>query len=140
MDKNAFIGTWKMVSFVVERGGQISYPRGKDAVGYIIYSEDGFMSAVIMPANRPRFAADTLASGSDQEKAAATDSYMSYCGRYEIQGNKVVHHVEASLFPNWIGTDLERTFEFDDDRIILSPPPRVVDGIKQSSHLTWERI
>ena len=77
---------------------EVSYPMGHDTVGRLIYSEDGYMSAVIMPANRPKFAADSLREGSTEEKAAA-DTYMSYCGKYEVRGEKVFHHVEASLFP-----------------------------------------
>lgn len=141
MGKNPFVGTWRLVSSEVRSAdGQVSYPRGQDAVGYIIYSEDGYMSAVIMPANRTKFAAETLREGSTEEKATAADTYLSYCGKYEVQGEKVIHHVEASLFPNWIGADLERTFQFDGNRLILSPPPRLVDGRQQTSHLTWERV
>ena len=141
MVKNPFVGTWRLVSSEVRSAdGHISYPRGRNPVGYIIYSEDGYMSAVIMPANRPKFAAETLIEGSTDEKAAAADTYLSYCGKYEVQGEKVIHRVEASLFPNWIGTALERTFQLDGNRLILIPPPRLVNGRQQTSHLTWERV
>ena len=141
MAKNPFVGTWRLVSLEVRTSdGQVSYPRGRDVVGYIIYSGDGYMSVVIMPANRPKFVAETLREGSIEEKAAAADTYQSYCGRYEIQGEKVIHHVEASLFPNLLGVSRERAFKFDGNRLILSPPPSLVGGIEQTSHLTWERV
>lgn len=141
MAKNPFIGAWRLMSIEVERAdGQVCPPSGQDSTGYIIYSEDGYMSAVIMQPNRPRFTSATLREGSTEEKAAAADTYMSYCGRYEIRGDTVFHHVAASLFPNWIGVGLERNFKFAGNRLILSPPARLVDGVQQTSRLIWERV
>lgn len=64
------------------------YPYGKDAIGYLMYSQDGYMSVVIMTANRPRFAAEDILKRSAQEKAAVYETYFSYCGKYEIQANR----------------------------------------------------
>ena len=60
------------------------------------------MSVAMMAANRLKFGAGdiAIAGGTDEEKVAAADTYLSYCGRYEIQGEKVVHHIEVSFFPN----------------------------------------
>jgi hypothetical protein len=33
---------------------------------------------------------------------------VSCCGRYEFRGDTVVHRVELSLFPNWVGVEQER--------------------------------
>jgi hypothetical protein len=53
-----------------------------------MYNEDGYMSVAMMTANRLKFAAGDPGGGTDEEKIAAADSYVSYCGRYEIQGGK----------------------------------------------------
>lgn len=141
MAKNPFVGTWRLVTYEVRSSdGQVSYPLGKDAAGYILYAEDGYMSVAFMQSNRPKFAAKTLGEGSTGEKAAATDTYQSYCGKYEVQGEMVIHHVEVSLFPNLFGVDLKRTFTFDGNRLTLSPRPSLVDGKEQASHLIWERV
>ncbi len=105
MAKNAFVGTWRLVSFELRstEDNQISYPFGKDAVGYIMYSEDGYMSVSIMTANRSQFSLGDIRGGTVEERVAAFDTYLSYCGRYEIQQDKIVHHVEAGLFPNHTG-------------------------------------
>jgi hypothetical protein len=59
--------------------------------------------------------------------------------RVEIQGDKGIHHVEAGLFPNWIGADQEHLFEFSGDRLSLSTSPYLVSGIQQTGHMVWER-
>ncbi len=61
--------------------------------------------------NRATFAAGDLPSGSRDEKVHAAETYVSYCGRYEFQGAVVIHHVELSFFPNWVGDDQERLVE-----------------------------
>ena len=101
MTQNPFVGTWRLVSCELRGSdGQVSYPLAQDAVGYIIQTEDGYMSVAMMAANRLKFGAGDIAGGTDVEKVAAADTYLSYCGRYEIQGDKVVHHIEVSFFPN----------------------------------------
>ncbi len=101
MRPNPLIGTWRLISWENRSvDGQVSYPLGKDAVGYIMYNADGYMFVAIMRPDRAKFAAADLFGGSTQEKAQAADTYVSYCGRYEFRGDTVVHHVDLSLFPN----------------------------------------
>jgi lipocalin-like protein len=68
MTSNPLIGTWRLLSWENRSvDGQISYPLGKDAVGYILYSQDGYMFVAIMRPNRLRFVAGDLLSGSTEE-------------------------------------------------------------------------
>ncbi len=110
MTPNPLIGTWRLVSGENRNlvDGQLSYPLGKDAVGYIMYNQDGYMFVAIMGSNRLKFAAEDLLSGTPEEEAQAEETYVSYCGKYEFRGDTVVHHVELSLFPNWVVSQLGR--------------------------------
>ena len=135
------VGTWRLASFELRKSdGQISYPFGQDAVGYIIYTADGYMSVAMMTAKRLKFVAGDILGGSDEEKLAAADTYLSYCGRYEIREGKVIHHIEVSFFPNWIGVDQVRILEFDGKRLSLGTPPLLVGGAQQTAHLIWEPV
>jgi hypothetical protein len=42
---NPLIGTWRLVSWENRsvEDGEVSYPLGKDASGYIMYNQDGYM-------------------------------------------------------------------------------------------------
>src|SRR5918995_6674430 len=88
MASNPLIGTWRLVSWenrsVVD--GEVSYPLGEDAVGYIMYVQDGYMSVAIMRPDRAKFAAEDLFGGGAEESAQAASTYVSYCGRYEFRG------------------------------------------------------
>ncbi len=151
-----FVGTWKLLEFkTVESDTNVIYPMGKNPEGYIIYTPDGYMSVCLMMQDRPKLelSMQELLEYKSMKfskliknlfkyiKATlryfeASRNYVSYAGTYEIQDNKVIHHLIASLIPDWVGIDLERTFEFIEDRLILSPP----NMGNVSSALTWQRI
>jgi hypothetical protein len=90
--------------------------------------------------NRIRFAADDLLSATKEEEVQAEESYLSYCGRYDFDGDTVIHHVELSLFPNWVGGDQERLVDLRGRRLTLSTRPLLLRGIQQTAHLIWERV
>ena len=75
-----------------------------------------------------------------QKRRRAAETYMTYCGAYEFHGDTVVHHVELSLFPNWVGVDQERLVEVTGNRLTVSTRPMLLGGIQQSGHLIWERV
>jgi len=142
MNQNKFLGTWRLVSFeCVATDDQITYPYGESVIGYLMYTKEGYMSVVIMTPNRPKFkAGEEFFDGNLEEKVAAADTYVSYCGRYDIQANKVIHHVEASLLPNEVGTDLERSFELNGNKLSLTTNPFIMDDKQQIGRLVWERV
>lgn len=142
MTPNPLIGSWRLMSWENRSidGQKISYPLGRDAVGYIMYSQDGYMSVTIMRPNRAKFAAGDLLGGSIEEKAQAAETYVSYCGRYEFRGDTVIHHVELSSFPNWVGVDQERLVKLNGNRLTLSTRPILLGGIEQTARLNWERV
>ena len=77
-------------------------------------------------------------SGTPEEWTAAARSYVTYCGRYDVTADAVSHHVELSLFPNWVGRDQLRFVELDGDQLTLTTPP-VQAGGQTVNRLVWER-
>ncbi len=69
MTANPLIGTWRLISWENRSlDGQISYPLGQDAVGYLLYTPDGYMCVAIMRPNRPAFATADLFGGAQKRK------------------------------------------------------------------------
>ena len=114
---------------------------GAAADGYIAYTADGTMIAMMGSGDRPAFAEDDVTGGTDAERGQAFASFIAYAGRYEVSGEYVTHHVEASLFPNWIGTVQRRHWELDPSGrlLTLTSPPIVQAGQTRIHRLTWER-
>ena len=121
---NALVGTWKLVSFMLRlQDGTTRHPWGSEVAGQVIYGPDGFMAGSLMKRDRSPFEASDVMAGTPQEYEAAMTSYVGYTGPYSLQGNRVIHHAEVSLFPNWTGTDIERFFEVQGSKLTLSTPP-----------------
>jgi len=136
-ESNPFIGTWKLVSWeLTQPDGTIRYLYGKDVVGYLMYTADGYMSAQIMDPDRqqsdPNFPLETAEAQTlpDPDRARAYSTYVAYCGTYTVEGDKVIHHVKAGLIPSWTGSDQRRRFRFALGRLIIG---------SGKHKLTWER-
>jgi len=136
---NELVGVWRLVT-VEDRheDGSVVYPYGERALGYLIYHPEGYMSATVMAADRPRLARPSRPFALSQEDAAAVLKTMgsAYCGTYELRDEStVIHHVEAALVPNMIGEDEVRPFRMEGNRLYVFTlrPPITTCAI-------WERV
>ncbi len=138
-----FVGAWTLVSLEFRDGeGRVQHPWGTGVIGQLRYDAHGNMSAILMRPDRPRFASEDLQRGTDAEVRAAFDGFLAYFGTYAVDAAKatVTHHVRAALYPNWVGRDQVRHFEFDGPRLVLSTPPLQVGGRSLTTTLVWERL
>ena len=63
-----------MVSYEVsDIDGNRTYPMGEDVTGFIMYHPEGYMSAQMMSAGRPKYASGALHTGTQEEMAAAAE-------------------------------------------------------------------
>jgi hypothetical protein len=144
MTDNPFLGTWRLISWENrDADGQLGYPLGPDALGYLTYTADGYIFAQIMAAERAPLATQNPFGGADAEAEAAARAHMSYCGTYEVraggENDEVVHRVAVSDFPNWVGGEQLRFYKFEDEKLILSAPPFQTKKGEITTFLIWER-
>lgn len=135
-------GSWKLVSFhCQDANGKTTYPFGKDARGRLIYETDGRMAVQLMNPDRPGFTSDDPLATSEAEVRAAFGGYTAYYGTYSVNPDErtIVHHIEAALLPNWVGTDQQRRFEFDEKYLTLKGP-LLLGGVQGVVSLVWERL
>ena len=96
------------------------------------------MAAVISYGGRRLLSADRIAA-SVGERAEAFATSFAYGGRYSVDGDRVIHHVEVASVQNWVGADLVRTFELGEGRLCLRTPSLLVGGEPRVAELVWER-
>ena len=136
--QNQLLGTWTLISVssassTAERDGT---PYGINPSGYLTYGEDGRVTALISYGGRKILSPTATAD----DYAEAFKTFFAYAGRYTLNANQVVHHVEVSSIQNYVNRDLIRTVSFEGDRIALVTPPTLVNGKMQTVTLTWQRI
>ena len=138
---NPLVGSWRLVAMETRYAdGRVRYPYGREAVGYILYTAEGRMSATIMGGGRAPFGTEHGRGEGGAAKVAAFESYLSYAGRYTFAGDRVIHHVETALIPDWTGTDLVRLAALDGDRLILSTEPTTRGETTRTTVIIWERV
>jgi hypothetical protein len=140
VDVGRLVGAWELERWETRYDdGRAIFPMGEDARGHLLYTADGHMSAFLMRANRPSFVTGEALTASDAEKVAAWNSFYAYAGRFEVSGDTVVHHVYASLYPNWVGQDQPRLVRFEGERLLLTTLPQETRRGVQRSTIRWRR-
>jgi len=97
------VGSWRLVEWTF--GDE--HPLGPDAVGRLIYSGDGYMSALLA-------------------RADGFSDALSYSGTWELRGREeVVHRVSVSTRGSFVGRELVREISWVGDDLVLTTPPPV---------------
>jgi len=135
------LGTWKLMSVIREEvpSGATIDLMGSNPQGFITYSADGRMVALLARGDRKKPVANTATAA---EAENLFRSVISYAGTYTIAGNEVTHHVDISWNESWTGTKQVRIFKFEGDRVSLSTPvsPDPFDGRMSIRSLVWEKV
>jgi hypothetical protein len=139
----ALVGTWKLESATITTDkGEVRNSWGTHPVGFLTYTEDGRMSAILTVDDRKPLSVSDFISAPANERAEAFATMSAYAGRYTFTGTEVIHHVEAASMPNDVGTDLKRVAKLDGDRLVLTvAKPYLRGGIMvRSQELIWKRM
>lgn len=135
--KNQIIGVWSLVSYQIgDDNGNINYPLGEDATGYIIYHPEGYMSAQIMKQGIPPYASGDIHNGTTEEMARAAAGYLAYTGKFEVneETSTVTHDMEVCMNPNWLGHKQPRVVSIEGD--ILN----IYNGLNPNQRVVWRRV
>jgi len=138
LEKNKLVGAWKLVSAssTTSNGERNEAPYGSNPTGFLTYSEDGRVTALISYGGRKPLSVGASA----EQQAEAFKTFLAYAGHYAFTGEKITHRIEISSIQNYVNRDLVRSVKFEGDRMILTTPPTRVNGKIQSVELIWERL
>lgn len=145
MSKDDLVGSWELVDWTVSVGERSRRPWGGRAKGLLTYTDDGRMWAALMATDRPHVPTRTLSEAPPGIRAAAASGFVTYAGSYSIEGDDVIHHVELSLLPNYVGNDERRHIEWIEtgngyDLQLTTPPTATERGRVVVERLHWTRI
>jgi hypothetical protein len=136
-DRAKIVGTWKLVSVVYEdaQTGERSPVLGAHPKGYQIATPEGRWLALVTAEGRK-------VPQTDEERATALRTMISYSGKYRLENGKVITKVEAAWNEAWVGTEQIRAYRFEGDRLHLESPPQPhpnIGGRVVRIIVTWER-
>jgi Lipocalin-like domain len=139
--KDALVGTWKLVSATetTEKGEQ-SDAFGRNPIGFITYTPDGRMMAIISNGGRKPLSTIEYIKAPVEERAESFATFAAYAGTYTLEINRVIHHVQVAWLENWVGTDQIRTIvKLQDNELILRSPPSPRGSVMVTAVLVWHR-
>lgn len=116
-------GAWHLADcYMVYANGKVQRPWGRSASGYLIYAPEGHMCKSL---NYP--------------KADGSIACISYCGRYEVAGDRVRHLISVSADINDVGTTEEQTITLTHGRLTLSATPAPAGGPGSIIYSVWDK-
>lgn len=135
--KDQIVGTWKLVSVMYEdqQTKELTPVLGQHPKGSQIATPEGRWLALVTAEGRK-------APQTDEERAQALRSMISYSGRYRVEDNKVITKVEIAWNESWVGGEQVRFIRFDGDKLYIESPPMPhpnVGGKVVRVIVTWER-
>jgi hypothetical protein len=92
---DSIVGTWRLVSFIEEETESKAVHKtfGDNPLGLLTYTSDGHMMTILAdPSRKP-------AAGPKPTEAKTAHLYqtmIAYTGRYILEGEKIIHHIDIS--------------------------------------------
>lgn len=129
--RETVLGAWSLTSLKRFRDGEFyRHPMGEGATGRLIYDDSGLMCAFLM-------SPEWVAGKASQDWS----TFLSYSGRWDVEGTTVSHRLDACSISDLIGRTLERYISFTDDgHMMLTTDGHVTaDGVKSHDQLIWKK-
>lgn len=133
------VGTWTLVSSVIERDGAKTDQFGSGAKGMLVFDANGRFMLTIIGSDLPRFASNNRAGGTPEENKAVVSKSIAMIGVYSVDSaaKTLTFRVENATFPNWDGTEQKRLLSAaDSDELKYITPTASSGGV---ATVTWKR-
>jgi hypothetical protein len=137
--KQQIIGTWTVVSVVVEQGGTKREPYGPNPKGSASYDRDGNFTYVLLRPDLPKIASNLREKPTPEEANAIATGILAIYGKYSVnpKDGSMEMKIEASSFPNWTGAQQKRMVAIKGDELrLINPTPPTGGG---TAYVVWKR-
>lgn len=114
------VGTWTVVTNDnIDASGKRTPTFGPDLKGLLIFTADGRYSVMFTRANLEKFASGNRLKGTAEENQAVISGSLAHFGKYTANDSDktFTFHVEASTYPNWVGTTQKRPYTLSGDEL-----------------------
>ena len=138
-------GTWLLVARGHDnpKDDQMLRDRyGDNPLGILIISPDGWMNAALCSGSRPSLTENPAwhTDAPDADRLLAFDTYLSYGGRWTLEGDVFTTKVEFALNPGWVGgTQVRKVELIENGKLKLSLSREWPNGQVIHSWVQWRR-
>jgi hypothetical protein len=133
-------GTWNLVRVdnVLPDGTRVPL-YGAHPQGRLMFDETGRYSIQIYREGRARFAGKDKNAGTAEENRDAVQGCNTHFGTFTVSDDRTLtFHIEHASFPNWEGTEQQRTFTLAGD-VLTYAVPTPTTGTASTGEVQWRR-
>jgi len=118
------VGTWALVSVVIQSGDVKLDPFGPNPSGTFVFGSDGRYALIFLQRDLPKILSNNRISQTAEESRAIAKGSIAHFGTYRVDetGKFFVLHIESSTFPNWNGAKQRRPFSLSGDELTYTSP------------------
>jgi hypothetical protein len=137
-----FVGVWALQSFteVLSDGSSVE-PMGKSPQGFLLYTEEGLVSAQLTGRTSGSDELSSREAGASGGNPKNKSTYIGYCGTFSVNLNlqEIVHIPLVAHDTSLVGKALRRKFHFNADQLtLIISIPEALEGTIES-RLIWRR-
>lgn len=121
LSRDRVLGSWRLTSWVTRdvATGERRDALGRNPCGSVIYTPER-VTFLILKNDRTR---PEQLPPSNEEKVTLFDTMFAYSGRYTVEPDRIIHHVDMSWNQAWNGTDQVRYYVVENDTLTISSAP-----------------
>jgi hypothetical protein len=139
--KQEVIGTWMLIANKsAGADGTKTDLFGPNPKGIATFDSKRRFSIVIMRADLPKIASNGRMTATADENKAVVQGSLAYFGSYSTDDadRSLIFHIEASSFPNWVGTTQKRSITtLSEDDLVLINGTASMGGVAE---VQWKRV
>ena len=138
--KEQLIGTWRLVSSdQVRLDGSKLKQFGNNPTGINVFDANGRFFVLIASADNSKIASNDPNKETPEEVGGLIPESIAYYGTYLVSAEEkvVILHLEASTFPNLVGTDQKRIITSLTEDELKYSNPAAMRGLRV--HQVWKR-
>ena len=137
-ERQQLVGVWKLQTYDVEfqDTGERKAPFGANPNGYIIFTPEGRMMAILTAEGRKT-------PQTDADRVEAFRSMAAYSGIYRLAEGRWITTVDITWNEAWMGTEQTRFYRVEGDTLTVTTAWRsnvIFDGRVTRSTLTWTKM
>ena len=113
------VGTWTLVSAVIEQGGNKTDTYGPNPKGILTVDANGRYMIAFVRAGLPKVASNNRTTATPEENKAIVGGSLTHFGTLSVNAadKTFTFKIETATFPNWDGTEQKRPFTVTGDEL-----------------------
>ena len=132
-------GSWKQTAFYqkVVSTGEKRFPFGEQVVGKFVSTKEGNFCSIATGVDRKQGAG----APSDEERIGLFKSMYAYCGKYRVEGSKIIMQPDIAWAPNFTKQEQTRSWKIDGNILTMesSPFKSQLDGVDVVATVIYQR-